>query len=104
MKQFILIVAGAAVLFSAGANAQTFRPCSGEYWEPWKGGQCPTSEAYAYCYDAEHVAARICHDKGSTGKPLMVKMRDTPGHKCGYAEFDVVNRRGVPTPIGEPSY
>jgi hypothetical protein len=89
MKQYsILVAAATAALFSTGASAQTFRLCSGEYFEPWKG-QCPASEAYAYCYTAENEAARICRDKGANGKPLMVKMRAVPGNKCGYAEYEV---------------
>jgi hypothetical protein len=91
MKQASILVAAAvvAVLLGTGANAQNFRLCAGEYWEPWKGGQCPTSEPYAYCGQAESEATRICREHGATGKPLMVKIRDVPGKKCGFATFNV---------------
>jgi hypothetical protein len=92
MKQSSILIAtaAAAVLFSTSANAQSFRLCAGEYFENSKGGQCPASEPYAYCYAEQAEANRICRAHGATGKPLMVKLRDVPGHKCGYATYSVV--------------
>lgn len=80
---------GAAAL-AAPAGAGTYSLCEGEYSEARKGSKCPENQPYMYCYgSAAAVAASLCKQEGSTGKPTVVQLRSIGGHKCGYTFYQI---------------
>jgi hypothetical protein len=67
------------------AGEQSFNVCEGEYQE-----RCPPHEGYAYCGTINDWAARTCRSLGSSEAPVVVKLSDHSGNKCGYGLFRVI--------------
>jgi hypothetical protein len=75
------------------ATAGTYSLCIGEYWLDGRhfGAICPAGQPYAYCgTDPMVVAAQLCRQEGSTGRPTVAAEASHGGNKCGYVFYLII--------------